>query len=85
MDRFLLTVEQYSAEGLKDRFGDTFLTFNRQGIYFNKNWELNFKRQKADEVAQTSPYSERSLASKKQSISNMIKRRMSAMPTPTMH
>ena len=42
VDRFLLTVEQYSAEGLKDRFGDTFLTFNRQGIYFNKNWELNF-------------------------------------------
>jgi hypothetical protein len=44
VDRFLLTVEQYTAEGLKDRFGDAFLTFNRQGVYFNKNWELNFKR-----------------------------------------
>ena len=64
IDRFLLTVEQYAEEGLQDRFGDAFLNFNRKGIYFNKNWELNFKQQKLNEVAQNSPYSERSLASK---------------------
>lgn len=30
-DRFLVTNEQYQAEGLKDRFGDAFLLFNRKG------------------------------------------------------
>ena len=79
----MLTEDEYKEEGLKDRFGDAFLNFNRKGIYFNKNWELNFKKQKTDEIAQTSPFSERSLASKKQSISNMLKIRMSALQTPT--
>ena len=45
VDRFLLTAEQYKKEGerLPDRFGEAFLTFDRYGDFFNKNWEINYK------------------------------------------
>lgn len=45
VDRFLLTAEQYKKEGerLPDRFGEAFLTFDRDGDFFNKNWEINYK------------------------------------------
>ena len=48
VDRFLTTAEQFEAEEgtVQDRFGDAYLTFGREGIYFNKNWEVNFKFQK---------------------------------------
>jgi hypothetical protein len=43
-DRFLLTHEQYKNENetIPDRFGDAFINLQREGNYFNKNWELNF-------------------------------------------
>ena len=44
VDRFLLTQEQYKAEGevIPDRFGDAFINLQREGNYFNKNWEISF-------------------------------------------
>lgn len=44
VDRFLVTSEQFESEGLKDRFGDSFLLFNRRGNYFNRNWEVNYRK-----------------------------------------
>ena len=43
-DRFLLTKEQYNAEDkqIPDRFGDAFINLQREGNYFNKNWEISF-------------------------------------------
>lgn len=79
MDRFLVTNEQYEQEGLKDRFAETFLTFGRKRCYFNKNWEINYKLQKQNQYAGTSPYSARSLASKHESISIMLKKRIGQM------
>jgi hypothetical protein len=45
VDRFLTTAEQFEAEEftVKDRFGDAFLLFGREGNHFNRNFELNFK------------------------------------------
>ena len=45
VDRFLTTAEQFETEEnqIRDRFGDAFLMFKRQGNYFNKNFEINFK------------------------------------------
>lgn len=75
-DRFLVTNEQFEAEGIKDRFGDAYLLFNRKGNYFNKNWEFNWKQQKLNTYQGASPYSARSLATKHESISNMLKKRI---------
>ena len=43
-DKFLLTKEQYNNEEqtIPDRFGDAFINLQREGNYFNKNWEINF-------------------------------------------
>jgi hypothetical protein len=79
VDRFLVTSDQYESEGLKDRFGDSFLLFNRKGTYFNRNWEINFKKQKQDQYGSTSPYSARSLASKHDQISLMLYNRTRQM------
>jgi len=48
VDRFLTTAEQFEAEDsqVKDRFGDAYLTFGREGNHFNRNFELNYKYQK---------------------------------------
>jgi hypothetical protein len=43
VDRFLVTNDQYQSEGLTDRFGNSFLLFRRKGLYFNRNWEINYK------------------------------------------
>lgn len=77
-----MTNEQYEHEGFKDRFGDSFLLFNRsKGNYFNKNWEINFKLQKTQTYGSTTPHSQRSLASKHESISHMLKKRIATMGT----
>ena len=41
-------MEEYSDRGdeIPDRFGEAFLTLDREGNYFNKNFEINFARQK---------------------------------------
>ena len=65
VDRFLTTFEQFEAEGgLRDRFGDAYLTFNREGDHFNKNWELNFKYQKEVLYTSDSPITSKSFAAK---------------------
>ena len=63
VDRFVLTVEQYEALGqtIPDRFGEAFLTLDRDGNYFNKNFEINLARQKQAAYANNSPFSARSL------------------------
>ena len=45
-DRFLTTLEQYQndEEVINDRFGEAFLTFERKGNYFNRNFEVNYKQ-----------------------------------------
>ena len=47
-DKFLITLEQYKAEGEKipDRFGAAFITNDRDRNYFNKNWEINNDKNK---------------------------------------
>ena len=46
VDRFLVTAEKYNEAycRIPDRFGDAFLTFNRKGLYFNKEFEVNLKQ-----------------------------------------
>jgi len=78
IDRFLLTSTQYIEEErvLPDRFGDAFLNFEREGNYFNKNFEDNLRMQKVNLYSNTTPYSARSLASKRESIATMLKRNL---------
>ena len=53
-DKFLITAEQYNTECIKannanpipDRFGDAFLSFNRQGLFFNKTFEIKLAAEK---------------------------------------
>ena len=63
VDRFLLTNEEYEALGgnIPDRFGEAFLTLDREGNHFNKNFEINLARQKQAQYANNSPFSARSL------------------------
>ena len=74
VDRFLLTLEEYNDRGnvIPDRFGEAFLTLDREGNYFNKNFEINFARQKQAQYANNSPFSVRSYESKTQSIASVL-------------
>lgn len=76
-DRFLLTVEEYNDNESKipDRFGEAFLTLDREGNYFNKNFEINLARQKQALYANNSPFSARSLQSKTESIASSLHHR----------
>ena len=78
IDRFLLTSTQYNEEDkvIPDRYGDAFLNLERQGNYFNKNFEENLRMQKINLYSNTTPYSARSLASKRESIATMLKRNL---------
>ena len=77
VDRFLLTSEQYEDLGgvIPDRFGEAFLTLDRDGNYFNKNFEINLARQKQAAFANNSPFSARSLQSKTESIASILHNR----------
>ena len=64
VDRFLLEPEEYKQKGKVDRFGDTFLLFNKEGDYFNKTFEEAHKEKKRVLYQSTTPYSARSLATR---------------------
>ena len=73
-DRFLLTKDQYLAEGetIPDRFGDAYINANREGNYFNKNWELNFENNQKIELAKSTLNSENTYMSKTESIASIV-------------
>lgn len=87
VDRFLLTAEQYKKEGdrLPDRFGEAFLTFEREGDFFNKNWEINYKQNKQMQFENTSPFSARSLQSRTASIASIVHRQLTMGSVATPH
>jgi len=52
VDRFLLTAEQYNDEKqrIPDRFAEAFLSFERKNNFFNKNFEVNLKAQRQNDL-----------------------------------
>jgi len=83
IDRFLFTYEDYRDAGfvVPDRFGRAFMTAERKDEYFNHEFEENLKLQKQILYSNTTPYSARSLASKRESIASMLKKSLN-METP---
>ncbi len=83
-DRFLLTQEQYKAEGevIPDRFGDAFINLQREGNYFNKNWEISFSHNQKIDFAKSPQLSDRSLVSRTESIASNVQSLMKKGFTP---
>lgn len=81
IDRFLLTSEEYreNDQVIPDRFGQAFLFGTREENYFNKDFEENLKVQKQNLYSNTTPYSARSLNTKRESIATMIKKQLENM------
>lgn len=81
IDRFLLTFEDYKENGMviPDRFGQAFLFGTRKENYFNKEFEENLKLQKQILYSNTTPYSARSLATRRESINTMLQRSIQMM------
>lgn len=83
IDRFLLTYEEYcekyQQQEIPDRYGEAFLFGTRLGEYFNRDFEENLKIQKQILYSNTTPYSARSLASKREPIAVMMKQSMQRM------
>lgn len=86
IDRFLITQTEFVEKGEKvpDRFGEAFLFGGQQKadngeLYFNKDFEENLKIQKQILYSNTTPYSARSLASKRESIQSMMKKSIAQM------
>lgn len=83
-DRFLLTQEQYKAEEetIPDRFGDAFINLQREGNYFNKNWEISFAHNQKIDFAKSPQLSDRSLVSRTESIASNVQSLMKKGYTP---
>ena len=86
IDTFLVTyedyTEKYNQQVIPDRFGDAFLFGNKApdgSMSFNKDFEENWKIQKQILYSNTTPYSARSLASKREPIAMMLKKSLSKM------
>eukprot|EP00347_Sterkiella_histriomuscorum_P021410 403334071 len=81
IDRFLLTFEEYTEknERIPDRFGESFLLGSRYENYFNQDFEENLKIQKQILYSNTTPYSARSLASRREPIAEMMKKSLQKM------
>lgn len=83
IDRFLLTYEEYStrynSEIIPDRYGEAFIFGTRIENYFNREFEENMKIQKQILYSNTTPYSARSLASKREPISVMMQKSLQKM------
>jgi len=73
-ERFLVTSEQYDAEGktIKDRFGNAYLTFNRNSVYFDKTFEINLRLAKYADVQ--SNFSNRTYETRKRSIATILRK-----------
>ncbi|CDW77817.1 UNKNOWN [Stylonychia lemnae] len=81
IDRFLITSEEYNEkkEQIPDRYGEAFLFGTRFENCFNRDFEENLKMQKQILYSNTTPYSARSLASRREPINEMIKKSMQKM------
>jgi actin-related protein len=81
IDRFLLTFEEYSTNGnvIPDRHGQAFITATRHMSYFNRDFEESLKIQKQILYSNTTPYSARSLASKREPIAVMMQKSLQKM------
>ena len=81
IDRFLITNEEYVDKGcvIPDRYGEAFLFGSREGEYFNRDFEESLKIQKQILYSNTTPYSARSLASKREPIAVMLKKSIAKM------
>ena len=83
-DRFLLTKGQYEAEGevIPDRFGDAFINLQREGNYFNKNWEISFAHNQQINFAKSPQLSDRSLVSRTESLASIVHSQIKKGYTP---
>lgn len=83
IDRFLVTYEDYTEKyqkSIPDRFGEAFIFGNNSSeSYFNRDFEENLKLQKQILYSNTTPYSARSLASKREPINIMLKKTLARM------
>jgi len=81
IDRFLLNYNDYMElnENIPDRFGDAFFLGSGKQGFFNKDFEINLSVQKQNLYSNTTPYSARSLASKKESIQQLLKKQLNYM------
>jgi hypothetical protein len=85
-ERFLITSEQYESEGksIKERFGNAYLTFNRNSVYFDKTFEINLRLAKYADVQ--SNFSNRTYETRKKSIADILTRKFTGKrgdSTPT--
>lgn len=81
IDRFLLTLEEYNdkQETIPDRYGEAFLFGTRKENFFNRDFEENLKIQKQILYSNTTPYSARSLASRREPIAVMMQKSLQMM------